>query len=57
MQLGTSNFQNIAPASPLSLSALGSGQQYTFHARLRQTGVGVRGGRFSRNLRLMVEYL
>ncbi|UPG85919.1 type 1 fimbrial protein [Luteibacter aegosomatis] len=57
MQLGTSDFQNIAPGVPVSLSALGDGQRYTFHGRLRQIGSPVRGGRFSRNLRLMVEYL
>lgn len=57
MQLGTSDFKNIAPGEPVSLSALGDGQRYTFHGRLRQTGARVGGGRFSRDLRLMVEYL
>lgn len=57
MQLGTHDLRNIAPATPVSLNALGNGQRYTFHARLKQTSPNVRGGRFSRHLRLMVEYL
>lgn len=57
LQLGTSHHGNIAPAAPVSLAALGQGERYTFHARLKQSGSGVRGGRFSRAIRLMVEYL
>ncbi|MDF4004399.1 hypothetical protein P3W33_13440 [Luteibacter sp. PPL552] len=57
LQLATADLRAIAPARPVVLGALGNGQRFTFHARLRQAGSPIGGGRFSRQLRLMVEFL
>lgn len=57
LELGTKDFKTIAPGVPVEMNALGTGDAYEFHVRLRETRPTVVGGEFSRLVRVQVDYL
>lgn len=57
LELGDENEKNIAPGAETRFNALGTGGIYTFNARLREIRPTVRGGRFSRGVRVLVEFM
>ena len=57
LELGTKDFNTIAPGVPVEMNALGTGDAYQFHVRLRETRPTVVGGEFSRLVRVQVDYL
>lgn len=57
LELADENEKNIAPGAGTRFNALGNGEIYTFNARLREIRPTVRGGHFSRRVRVLVEFM
>jgi type 1 fimbria pilin len=57
LELADKDMRTMAPGMAVQRNALGEGDRYDFHVRLRETRDTVRGGRFRRPIRVEVEYL
>lgn len=57
LELADRDKRTMAPGMAVQRNALGEGDTYDFHVRLRETRDTVRGGSFRRPVRVEVEYL
>lgn len=57
LELGDDKKQNIAPARPVDLPALATGQRYDFFVRMRETRPTAGAGVFTRPVKVVVEYM
>jgi hypothetical protein len=57
LELSDKDQKTMEIGTAVSFDALGSGEAYLFHARLRETGGTVRGGDFSRGVQVLVDFM
>jgi type 1 fimbria pilin len=57
LELSDKDQKSMEVGKPVSFDALGTGEAYMFHARLRETGGTVRGGDFRRGVQVLVDFM
>lgn len=57
LELSDKDQKSMEVGKPISFDALGTGEAYLFHARLKETGGTVRGGVFRRGVQVLVDFM